>query len=181
MKSKRYAEALSELALESGDSSLNWVEKLNSLAELLSDKQFATFLTDAGVPLESKRKFMGQLVSKLDLPDDLRRFAYLLNDKSDILLAQDIAKQFNQIAQKEASVVSAEVTTSSKLSLDQLKEIEDLVKHMFSKTSKVVINSRLDKNLIGGVKIQVGDTLFDSTLKSKLGFLKNSLVGMPVS
>ena len=43
---------------------------------------------------------------------------------------------------------------------------------------KVILSSTIDENIIGGIKIRIGDRLFDGTVKSKLNKLKEDLLNV---
>ena len=61
-----------------------------------------------------------------------------------------------------------------KLSSDEIKKITDELSMNFS--SKIKLNYKLDQSLIGGLIVQVGSTMIDTSIKSKLQQIENRMI-----
>ena len=69
--------------------------------------------------------------------------------------------------------MSATITSAKVLKEEELKHIKDKLKDKFS--SEFNINTIVDETLIGGLKIQVGSQMIDSSIKNQLQTLKEKM------
>ena len=69
--------------------------------------------------------------------------------------------------------MSATITSAKVLKEEELKHINDKLKDKFS--SEFNINTIVDETLIGGLKIQVGSQMIDSSIKNQLQTLKEKM------
>jgi len=61
------------------------------------------------------------------------------------------------------------------ISEEEKKEIENVLKEYLKK--EVILESKVDEGIIGGIKIKIGDLIFDGTLKTQLGKFKEIIKG----
>lgn len=87
----------------------------------------------------------------------IKAFINLLKKNNDLKLADKITEEFLSYGEKEVYIESA-------LSLS------DKIKKEFEKMGKV--REKIDKSLIGGIKVRIGDTLMDGSVKGELEKLK---------
>jgi F-type H+-transporting ATPase subunit delta len=75
---------------------------------------------------------------------------------------------------KKRGEVKAELTASKKLTENEIHKIkEDLTKNF---SSKIKLNYKYDPNLIGGLIVQVGSTMVDTSIKNKLQQIENRMI-----
>ena len=91
-------------------------------------------------------------------------------------LLKDIAKNFTLLSKQKLNIAFVEVVSSNEMNSDQKDDITNSLSELINK--KIDINFDVDKNLIGGLKIKVDDTLYDSSLQTKLENAKSKLVGV---
>ncbi len=84
-------------------------------------------------------------------------------------------KRFEKIYDEEHKTARAVVSSKNKLTERERHDIKHFIadKH---KAEHVVMEESEDESLLGGVKIKVGDTLYDASLKTKLKQLEEYLV-----
>jgi F-type H+-transporting ATPase subunit delta len=125
-------------------------------------KQYAKALMDA---LETR--------SPKDQDKILDNFVEVLARNSDLKLYDDISQEFHKLELKAKGITQANVTTAHPLGADAekklVKELNEFIK------GKVEIKKKVDANLIGGVVVQLEDTLIDASVKRSLEDLKNNL------
>ena len=93
-----------------------------------------------------------------------RRFFYL----------EKILKSFIEICSEKRGEVKAEIQSGKELSNEEIKKItEDLVKNF---SSKMKLNYKYDKSLIGGLIIKIGSTMVDTSIKNKLQQIENRMI-----
>ena len=100
----------------------------------------------------------------------------IMLENDDIALLEDVTKRFLSITKNRLNIAHVEVVSS----FDMDEEYQsNLLKQLKEATNKEIdFNFSVDKNLIGGLKIKIDDTLFDSTLKTKLENAKLKLIGV---
>jgi F-type H+-transporting ATPase subunit delta len=99
----------------------------------------------------------------------------VLAENGRLELLPEIRTQFDALRNVREGVVEAEVVTAFELNPGQLA---DLVPRLEKKTGrKVKTTVRLDKELIGGVKVVMGDKVIDGSARAQLGALENALKG----
>ena len=100
----------------------------------------------------------------------------IMLENDDIALLEDVTKRFLSITKIRLNIAHVEVVSS----FDMDEEYQsNLLKQLKEATNKEIdFNFSVDKDLIGGLKIKIDDTLFDSTLKTKLENAKLKLIGV---
>ena len=89
--------------------------------------------------------------------------------------APDILKQLEQIIDKEEGIVQTKITYKKTPPKRITEEIEEKLKKRY-KAKEIVTTIEEDTNVLGGVKIEVGDEIIDLTLRNKIGQLENYLI-----
>ena len=97
-------------------------------------------------------------------------------ENDDTNLIQDISKNFTLLSKKKLNIAFVEVVSSFDIDNNQKDDITSSLSELVNK--KINIDFNVDKNLIGGLKIKVDDTLYDSSLQTKLENAKSKLVGV---
>lgn len=97
-------------------------------------------------------------------------------ENDDTNLIQDISKNFTLLSKKKLNIAFVEVVSSFDMDNNQKDDITSSLSELVNK--KINIDFNVDKNLIGGLKIKVDDTLYDSSLQTKLENAKSKLVGV---
>ena len=70
--------------------------------------------------------------------------------------------------------MKAELTSSKELSESEINSIKEELTKNFG--SKIKLNYKYDSSLIGGLIVQVGSTMVDSSIKNKLQKIENRMV-----
>lgn len=94
----------------------------------------------------------------------------LIGRKSEIIF-----NKLHAIQNKYNGIVEANIKSKNKLSSNSLHEIKHFLKNYY-KAEKIEIEEEIDKSLIGGVKIEVGETQIDMTLRRELDQLQKHLL-----
>ncbi len=171
LAAKRYARAVYDIAVTSGDAA-TWARALDSIAQFMRDRQTARFLENTRISEDVKRQL---LEAGLDVPPLAMNLARLLVHKRRTQLAPAIALQFTELMEREQGLVRAHAVTAVPLSDD---EREALARRIGSQTGKrVVLETTVDPDILGGVIVQIGDRLIDGSTKGRLVALKRDLMG----
>ena len=87
---------------------------------------------------------------------------------------QLILHDFVNTCSKKRGEVKAELISSKELSNDQIDKIKNDLSQNFN--SKIKLDYKLDKSLIGGLIIQVGSIMVDTSIKNKLQQIENKMI-----
>ena len=168
--SKRWSSALLILATQE-----NNVEQIESQLLTLKDvfqkdKAFRLILTHPRIPKETKKNVMRKIIE----PGILLKFLELLIEKRRAELIPDIADVFDELAYEFRGVVRVNVKTFSDLDEATKSKLLQKVSDMIGK-KKVELKVQVDKSIMGGLWIKIGDTVIDGSVLSKLNILKDRL------
>jgi F-type H+-transporting ATPase subunit delta len=105
----------------------------------------------------------------------LKKSVIFMRDKNLIGKKKEILESLEQIINKKEGIVKAKVTTSEKLKTEMHEEIEDFIKKKY-KAKEVHIEIIENPKILGGIKIEIGDDIIDTTLLNKIHQLQNYLI-----
>jgi F-type H+-transporting ATPase subunit delta len=171
----RYARALFDVVLREGDVS-KVGDELNRFAELIrSHDALAHVFANPGIPASQKRAVVQTLLSRVGLlSPPLSKLILLLADRDRLVLIGDLAAAYQERLLDHQQVIRGEVTTAVPLD-DQ--RIRALAAGLAKATGrKVILTSRVDAAIIGGVVTRLGSTVYDGSVTTQLNRLKEALV-----
>ena len=151
----------------------NGLDELNS--SLKNDLSINTFFKSKTIDSKEKMSLFEKAVSN-SMSVILVEVLKVVIENNDINLLKDIAKNFTLLSKQKLNIAFVEVVSSREMNSDQKDDITNSLSELIKK--KIDINFNVDKNLIGGLKIKVDDTLYDSSLQTKLENAKSKLVGV---
>jgi F-type H+-transporting ATPase subunit delta len=166
-----YAEAAFKLADGAG-ALAKWSEMLRELAQVAGDARVRAVVADPNLS-DARRAgvFIGVLAGKLTAEGE--NFLRVLAENDRLGLLPEIRTHFEALKNEREGVVEAEVYAAFELDKAQLA---DLVARLEKKTGrKVRARVVVDRELIGGVKIVMGDKVIDGSARAQLGALESAL------
>ena len=166
-----YAEAAFKLADEAG-ALARWSEMLGALAAVAEDPRVRQAAAD---PRLSDAQRAGLFIAVLGnrLTGEAENFVRLLAHNDRLELLPEIRAQFEVLKDEREGVVEATVQSAFELTGAQLK---DIVARLEKKTGrKVRPHVSVDRELIGGVKIVLGDKVIDGSARAQLAALETAL------
>ena len=168
-----YAEAVFGLAEKSG-ALAKWSEMLAGMARAAAHPEMQSWITNPNLsPRQLYDLFMSLGVG--DLPEELRNFVRLLIANDRLGLLPDIHAQFVQLKNEHDGVVEAEIRTAFPLDNRQLAGLVADLERRFRHRVQPRVSQ--DKELIGGVRITVGDSIIDGSVRGKLEGMAAALKG----
>lgn len=166
-----YAEAVFALADGTGKLA-EWSVALANLAAVARDARVRDAVSD---PNLSAAQAAGLLISILagKLSGDAENLVRVLAENGRLDVLQEIVTQYEALKNEREGVVEAEVVSAFEMNEPQ---VADLVSRLEKKTGrKVKVRISVDKELIGGVKVVLGDKVIDGTARAQLGALEAAL------
>ena len=162
----RYALALYELAVE--NSELPVVEKdINELLLIYkTNEELKNFIKNPTQSQSSQLIVLNKISIEMSLSKIVKNFLSILVAKRRIFFLNTIFKNFLLLASKKRGELKASLISSKSLADDELKNLNSEI----SKVLGTVINFdyKVDENLIGGLKMQIGSLMVDTSIKNKL-------------
>ncbi|HAQ02787.1 TPA: hypothetical protein DEP30_02930 [Candidatus Nomurabacteria bacterium] len=110
-----------------------------------------------------------------ELDSVLSKSVIFMRDKSLMSKKKEILKSLEDIIDKEEGIVKAKVSTSSKLNEKMEQEVKESIKKKY-KAKEVILESIINPKLLGGIKIEIGDDIIDTTLANKIHQLQTYLI-----
>ena len=166
-----YAEAAFRLADAQGKLA-DWAAAIANLSAVAADERVRAAIGDPNIPAA---KVAGLIIAILSgkLSGETENFVRVLAENGRLDVLAEIRSQYEVLKNEREGVVEAEVYTA--FEMDQA-QVADLVSRLEKKTGrKVRARVSVDKSLIGGVKIVIGDKVIDGSARAQLGALENAL------
>jgi F-type H+-transporting ATPase subunit delta len=168
-----YAEAAFKLADAEGVLA-EWSAALANLAAVAADARMRAAVADPNLPAA---KVAGMFIAVLagKLPGEAENFVRVLAENGRLEVLPEIRAQYEVLKNEREGVLEAEVQSAFDMDGAQ---IADLVARLEKKTGrKVKARVSIDRSLIGGVRIVLGDKVIDGSARAQLGALQAALKG----
>ncbi len=172
--SERYSRALFEVSQESSELDKAESDIKKFLLLLNSSIEINNFFKDPTLNINQQKIILKFLSEKLGLTKNLKNFFLLLIEKRRIFFVQKIFNSFLKLCSKKRGEIKASLISSKDLSKSELDKISD----EFSKAMDLTIkfDYKVDEDLIGGLKVQLGSFMIDTSIKSKLKKLEQKML-----
>jgi len=166
-----YAEAAFRLADAQGKLA-EWSDALANLAAVAADGSIRAAVGDPNLPdAKVAGLFIGVLAGKLS--GEAENFVRVLTENGRLGVLAEIRAQYEVLRNEREGVVEADISTAFEMDAAQLA---DLVSRLEKKTGRrVKARVSVDKSLIGGVKVAIGDQVIDGSARAQLGALETAL------
>lgn len=170
--SNTYARALFEAAKAAGDAN-EVTEELKALsADVFADAATRTFLETPKIsPSDKKKALESALEGKVS--GLVLNFLRVLIDRKRQFLFDEIAKAYEEICDKESGRTHVKLTTASALDEGSRNKIVQLIGQKLS--TQVVAEEAVDESLLGGMTIQIGDTVVDGSVRARLHEMRDQI------
>ena len=104
----------------------------------------------------------------------LRNFLCFLVEKRRLFFLKNILKNFIDICSQKRGEVKAKLVASKQLNDEEINKIKNDLSKDF--TNKVKLDYKYDPSLVGGLIIQIGSVMIDTSIKNKLKQLENKMI-----
>jgi len=170
----RYSLALFELANESNI--INSIEKNSNafLNIILNNKDFNNLIKDPTISRNILINIINELSENYKLEVLFKNFLNFLITKRRFFYIEKILKSFNEICSEKRGELKAEIKSAKVLSQEEINKITEELSYSFK--SKIKLNYNYDQSLIGGLVVQIGSTMIDTSIKNKLQQIENKMI-----
>jgi F-type H+-transporting ATPase subunit delta len=111
---------------------------------------------------------------KADLDAIAKNTVRFLAKRNMLGKSQALLGKLEDIVSKKEGIIRAKITTKNKLKGDQMDEVKKMIRDRYE-AKEVQLIETLDPDLLGGIKIEIGDEIIDLSLKNRLTKLENYL------
>ena len=170
---RRYALALYEVAEEKGKVE-EYLQDLREICELIENNHdFSEVIKHPQINTRRKKQtFINIFKGKID--EELLSFLLILIEKDRILFLKEKLAQMEDIHLERKDTVRGIIKTAVPL---LPKEIDALKQKFESKYSKhIIFKTKVDKSVLGGVYVRIGNDVIDGTVQSKINEMKELLL-----
>ncbi|SNS19973.1 ATP synthase F1 subcomplex delta subunit [Humidesulfovibrio mexicanus] len=172
---RRYAKALFAVGMKQGDAELEaYGKQLAGLAGALAESPEALrFFKNPVFSVEEKKAVLKQITDALGLTQTMVNFASLLADKNRLVSLPEIAEDFGAMLDEKNGIVSGKLVTAVALSDTRKVELKERLEKQTGK--KLVLGFDTNAEILGGVVLQIGDSVLDASLRAQLNILKETI------
>lgn len=166
-----FASALFDLSIEE-DRLENYYHELTEIKEILKKNDTFLSLLDCQFLTVSERK---EIVDKTfaSYQTNIRNFLKILIVRHKICFLENIIDEFFEKYYQKIGIQKGKIYSVEKLSEKEIEKIQ--MTFLEKKKKKVLLENEVDPTLIGGIRVVLGDRIYDGSLKNKLENMKLSL------
>ena len=171
---ERYSLALFELSEE--NNLLSQIEDQSSSILILIEQSedFSNLIKDPTTSQENLLKVINTISENNKFESLFKNFLSFLIQKRRFFFIERILKSFIEICSRKRGELKAELKSAKELSNEEIAKITEELTKNFS--SKIKLNYKHDESLIGGLVVQVGSTMVDTSIKNKLQQIENRMI-----
>ena len=169
----RYATALFDLAKETGvvDAVANDLATFDALIEAHEDMQH--FVRSPVFSAEDQVRALQPILDKIGVKGLAQKFLLLIATQRRLFAVRQMVKAFRQLVDQERGVVRATVTLAETPSTKALEAIKASLKDVAGAGAE--IDLEIDSEIIGGIIVQIGSKMVDSSLRTKLNGIRTAM------
>lgn len=171
---RRYAHGLLGVVRTSGRL-LETSQDLHRFLDLFNQGgNFREAMLNPAYSAQMRRELLEDVAPRLMLAPETTNFLRLLIEKRRMENIGEIVEAFDELYRQEVGIIRAEVVVAEEIGPDLESRIAQVVKKISGKTPELLIQK--DPSIIGGMKIRMGNTILDASIRSKLERLRDNLI-----
>ncbi len=167
-----YAQSLFDLAKEENKIE-SYCDDMKKIHEVFSDESFVKFFSHVTLKDEIKINILKESFQN-QVSTYVFNFLLLLVKKRRIRYIVGICKEFQSLCNKYFGIKEGILYSAFELSQDDVHEVEKAMS--IKVNSKVQLRVVVDQSLIGGIKVEIENHIYDNSLSYKLESLKKELL-----
>lgn len=173
----RYARALFDVVVKEKPSDLEPVlTQVQDVSALFTGHPaLATVMGNPAVPVAKKVAVAKALIERAGgLSSPVAKLVVMLAERDRLLILPDLARIYRDRLMDHQKIIRGDVTTATALAPEKLKALEQGLERATGR--KVVLESKVDPSIIGGVVTRLGSTVYDGSVTTQLEKMKNALI-----
>jgi F-type H+-transporting ATPase subunit delta len=171
---RRYARALLDVAAE-GNRTDAVADQLASFVKAFEQsRELSDVLLNPAYTRSQRSQVVEALIKLMGTAEPaLANTLRLLVDRNRLIYLPDIARVYRDMADARAGRVRGHVTSAAKLPAEALEQLRKNLQQLTQRD--VILESREDPSLLGGVAAQVGSVLYDGSVRTQLEQMRRQL------
>ncbi|MDY8110097.1 F0F1 ATP synthase subunit delta [Fulvimarina sp. 2208YS6-2-32] len=169
----RYAQSFFDLSRDDG--SIETVEsELDGFRGLIEENADVRRLVESpAFTADEQAKGIAAIVKSARPSQLTGNFLKVVAQNRRLFVLPGMIRRFKQLAAAHRGEIEADVTTAAALSDDERNELKDVLGTYTGKT--VTLRERVDPSILGGLIVQIGSRMVDTSIRTKLNSLKLAL------
>lgn len=178
VSAQRIARVYAEALYEAAGSPEQAHELLDELTALIfdvfqRDPSLELYLSSGAVGRDHKKGLINKtFVGRAS--DTLVNFLLVLNQHDRLDLLRAIQRAYKELYEERSGLILVEVRSAAQLSDQQMERLRQELRQSFKR--EPLVAAKVDPDLIGGLTVQVGDWLYDASVRTQLETLRNQLI-----
>jgi F-type H+-transporting ATPase subunit delta len=164
--SERYSRALFEVAKEAGELEKIEADIKNFQLTLNGSLELQNFTQNPTESINTQNSVVDLISKRLNFSKNTNNFFSLLVKKRRIFFVKKILESFLRLCSKKRGEIKASLISSKELSSIELENISKELS--LSMGSKIKFDYKVNQDLIGGLKLQLGSFMIDTSIRNKL-------------
>ncbi|MEO6950910.1 MAG: ATP synthase F1 subunit delta [Polyangia bacterium] len=171
---RRYAKALLSIGVATHSFDALGRELDRAAETIASSAELKNVLENPVFPLSQRHHVLEDVAQRLSLSASVKNLLLILLDRGRISVLPDIARAHRELVDEQAGRARATITSAAPLDPAIESRLRGALEKHTGKT--VLLDKKVDPSLIGGVVAQVGDLVFDGSVKHQLEELRTELL-----
>ncbi|MGL9769207.1 MAG: F0F1 ATP synthase subunit delta [Sodalis sp. (in: enterobacteria)] len=167
---RSYAKAVFDFAVEH-QAVAHWRAMLTFCTEVSRNEQFTELLLGTVAPAKLAKTFIAICGEELDA--DCCNLIWVMAENNRLNILPDVLEQFIFLCTAQEGVVKVDLISTNTLKKEQLLKISAAMERRLSR--KIKLNCKVDKSIVAGVVIRVGDVVIDGSVRGRLERLADVL------
>ena len=172
--SQRYALALYELSKENNQTDEFVANMTNFMKLFNSNKELKNFVKNPTYSVENQKIVFDKILSLMNFNKLVKNFFSVLIIKKRIFFLDQIIEEFLNLISIKRGEISGSLISSKEIDEKTILDIEKEISENIKRSIK--LKSKIDKSLIGGVVVQIGSLMIDTSIKNKLQKYKKLMI-----
>lgn len=168
----RYAEALFQIGEEENLTDKIYKE-LNEVANLLENNKELFLVLNSPVISKQEKISIIDKIFKKEININLKNFFKILVEKDRISIIRDIDFSYKELLNNKNNILEGVAITAVPMNKEEIKKLEEKLSQKYNKN--VTLENRVDKSILGGVLVRLGNEEIDGTVKTRLSKVKEQL------
>lgn len=171
--SNRYAKAIFDAAKAS--SKLDIVAKdISKVAQTIkSNPDFAKTLASGAIVKDKMVEIFADISANIKADSITKNFLSVIAENKRSSIIPQISEKLEGLILKDSNTIKAEIFSAKALNDNEISKVKDNLAKSTGK--KIIAENKIEENIIGGLKVKFGSTLFDDSIATKLERLRQSL------
>ncbi|OQY09575.1 MAG: ATP synthase F1 subunit delta [Fusobacteriia bacterium 4572_132] len=169
---QRYAKALYEIA-EEKENVMELYKDLKAVLDVYTEnEEFSNFINHPELTKNDRKKMLFRTFKENVNEESLMFLNYLI-DKERLIYLDSISKEYLKIYYTKNNIIEVDATFSIEPNEGQKSRLKEKLKKMTSK--EINLNVEIDKTILGGGILKIGDKIIDGSLKRQFEMLRTNL------